>query len=72
MENRYVAIYSTVLFPNAWGGTPEDWEREGLIVNHEVSSIEEAEEFFRKAIEEKGQYNVYNTHIYDKVTEEYI
>ena len=72
MKNRYVAIYTKRLFPDAWGGTPEDWEREGILINKEVSSIKEAKEFFANEIKEKGATNIWNTQIYDKKKEEYL
>lgn len=72
MKNRYVAIYTKWLFPDAWGGTIEDWEREGILINKEVSSIKEAKEFFANEIKEKGAGNVWNTQIYDKKKEKYL
>ena len=72
MEKRYVAIYTKWLFPDAWGGTPEDWERDGILINKEFSSVKECREFFATEIKEKGQHNVYNTQIYDKLEGKYI
>ena len=58
MNNRYVAIYSTCLFPQS----NED------IVNKEFSSIEDAKAF----LERKDNMSAWNKQIYDKEIKEYI
>ena len=66
MDKRYVAIYTTVLFlPHR---PLEELIEEGLLVNKDVSSIEEAEEIF----EELDELNCWNMQIYDKKMKEYV
>lgn len=66
MDKRYVAIYTTVLFPPH--KPLEILVEDGILVNKEVSSIEEAYNFFK----EQNDISCWNRQIYDKETDKYV